>query len=376
MDLKMKDKNIVQREKKIVRTSLIGIFGNIGLVAIKMVVGLIAGAVSIVLDAVNNLTDALSSLITIIGTKLAGKKPDKKHPYGHGKIEYLTSMLIGVIVLVAGGTSIYESIMSLIKHDVATYSNLSLILISVAILVKVALGLYFRKVAKETNSDALKGSGIDALFDAILSTSTLVGAIVSRYAGVSIEGYLGILIGLFILKSGFEILRDSVSQIIGQRPSNEISIGIKQLVNSHKEVIGAYDLILNNYGPNKSIGSIHIEVDDDVTAKELHHLTRQISTEVYEKFGVILTVGIYAANKSNPEIKELRSYIYDLVKTNEDITQVHGFYVDEEKSLVTFDIIVDYSKDSETIKNELIENLKTKFPKYNYYIVIDNDFAD
>ena len=135
----MKDKNIVQREKKIVRTSLIGIFGNIGLVAIKMVVGLIAGAVSIVLDAVNNLTDALSSLITIIGTKLAGKKPDKKHPYGHGKIEYLTSMLIGVIVLVAGGTSIYESIMSLIKHDVATYSNLSLILISVAILVKVAL---------------------------------------------------------------------------------------------------------------------------------------------------------------------------------------------------------------------------------------------
>ena len=372
----MKDQQIHKRERKIVQTSVIGILTNVGLVALKMVVGLIAGAVSIVLDAVNNLTDALSSLITIIGTKLAGKKPDKKHPYGHGKVEYLTSMLIAVIILVAGGTSIYSSIVSLINHEVATYSDLSLILISVAILVKVVLGLYFRKVAKDTNSDALKGSGLDALFDAILSTSTLVGAIVSRYAGVSIEGYLGILIGLFILKSGFGILKDSVSQIIGQRPSNELSIGIKQLVNAHKEVIGAYDLILNNYGPNKSIGSIHIEVDDDMTAKELHHLTRQISSEVFEKYGVILTVGIYATNKGNPEVKKIRAYIHDLVKTNPDITQVHGFYVDEEKDLITFDIIVDYSKDSEAIRLALIDELKAKFPKYNYYVIVDNDFAD
>ena len=372
----MKNQKVQNREKKIVQTSVIGIIGNVGLVALKMVVGLIAGAVSIVLDAVNNLTDALSSIITIIGTKLAGRKPDKKHPYGHGKVEYLTSMLIGVIILVAGGTSIYQSIVSLINRDVAVYSDLSLILISAAILVKVALGLYFRKVAKDTNSDALKGSGIDALFDAILSLSTLVGAIISRYAGVAIEGYLGILIGLFIIKSGIGVLRDSVSQIIGQRPSNELSLGIKQVVNSYPQVIGAYDLILNNYGPNKSIGSIHIEVDDDMTAKELHHLTRSISQAIYEKYGVILTVGIYATNKSNPEIHKIRTYIHNLVKTNKDITQVHGFYVDEEKNLITFDIIVDYGKNEEEIRDSIVKDLKEKFPEFNYYIVIDNDFAD
>ena len=198
----------MNREKKIIRTSVIGITGNLLLVGAKATIGFIAGSVSIILDAVNNLTDMLSSVITIIGTKLSNKKPDKKHPYGHGRIEYLTSLIIAVIILVAGGSAIYESILSLINGNTANYSDISLIIISIAILVKVALGLYYRKVAKEVNSDALKGSGIDALFDAILSTATLVGAIVARYANVYIEGYLGIVIGLFIIKSGIEILSD------------------------------------------------------------------------------------------------------------------------------------------------------------------------
>lgn len=367
----------MNREKKIIQTSIIGIAGNVLLVTGKAIIGFIAGSVSIILDAVNNLTDALSSIITIIGTKLSTKKPDKKHPYGHGRVEYLTSLTIAIIILVAGGSAIYESILSLIEGKTATYSDISLIIISIAILVKVALGLYYRKVAKEVKSDALKGSGVDALFDAILSTATLVGAFVARYTGVFIEGYLGIVIGLFIIKSGVEILSGAISNIIGERTSKETSLAIKQTVNSFKEVIGSYDLILNNYGPNRSIGSIHIEVDDNLTAKDIHLLTRKISQEVYTKFGVLLTVGIYATNTSNPEVKEIRKDLHDYVKEEKNIQQVHGFYVDEEMKLITFDLLIDFEENNpDELANKIIEKLKAKHPDYSYYAVIDNDYSD
>ena len=282
---------MMTREKKIVTTSLIGILGNIVLVVFKAIIGIIANSISIITDAVNNLTDALSSLITIIGTKLAGRKPDKEHPYGHGKIEYITSFVIGIIILIAGGTAIVEAINSLINNVEPDHNNYSIIIISSAIVVKIALGFLFKKVGKATSSDALKASGTDALFDALLSVATIVGVIVAITSDVYIEGYLAIVIGLFIIKSGIEVLINATGNLVGKRISAEESHAIKQMVCKHKGVIGAYDLILNNYGPNLSVGSIHIEVDDDMPAKDIHPLTRHIAYEAYEKFGVILTVG-------------------------------------------------------------------------------------
>ena len=367
----------MNRENVIVRTSIIGILGNIGLVALKATIGFIAGSISVIMDAVNNLTDVLSSVVTIIGTKLAGKKPDKKHPYGHGRVEYITALVVAVIVLVAGGSAIYESISSLISPTKATYSDLALIIISVGILVKVALGLYFRKMAKLTKSEALKGSGLDALFDAILSSTILIGAIVSRYADVVIEGYLGILVGLFIIKSGVEILTNSLSNIVGKRPDPEVVLGIKQLVNSFPEVIGSYDLIINDYGPTKSIGSIHIEVRDELTAKEIHPLTREISMAVFQKYGMILTVGVYAANESVPEIKCIRNDLYELVKKNQNIKQIHGFYVDIAVKTVTFDLIIDFKCEKpDEIKNSLVEEISKLHPDYQYQVILDDDFSD
>lgn len=367
----------MNREKTIIRTSIIGILGNILLVAAKATIGIIAGSISIILDAINNLTDALSSIVTVIGTKLSTKKPDKTHPYGHGRIEYVTSLIVAIIVLIAGGTAIYESISSLISGSQANYSYVSLIVVSVAILFKVALGLFFKAMGKKTNSDALNASGVDALFDALLSLSTLVGAIVAMYAGVHIEGYLGILIGLFIIKSGIEFLLNAISSIVGKRADKETALAIKQLVNSFPEVIGSYDLILNDYGPNRSVGSIHIEVRDDITAKEIHPLTRKISIAVYEKFGVILTVGIYATNSSVPEVKAIREDLYRLVKNYPSITQVHGFYVDVETNVVSFDIIIDFKEEKfEEIKNDLVTKLSELHPKYHFVAVQDVDFSD
>ena len=365
------------REKIIIRTSIVGILANLGLVAAKAVIGFIAGSISIIMDAVNNLTDVLSSVITIIGTKLAGKKPDRKHPYGHGRIEYITSLIIAVIILVAGGSAIYESIYALINKVEAEYSDVSLIVISLAILVKVALGIFYKKMGKKTNSEALKGSGTDALFDSLLSLATLVGAIVARYAGVAIEGYLGILIGLFIIKSGIEIMLNALSSIVGKRTDKEIALGIKQLVNSFPEVIGSYDLILHDYGPTKAIGSIHIEVRDDITAKEIHPLTRKITQAVYEKFGAIITVGIYATNESVPEIKQIRTDLYALIREYPSIRQIHGFYVDIDTKIVTFDLIIDFKEENvEGVKNSVIERIKALHPDYEYNIILDDDFTD
>ena len=365
------------RGKVIVRTSIIGILANVGLVILKAIVGLFANSIAIIMDAINNLSDALSSTITIIGTKLSQKKPDAKHPYGHGRVEYITSLAIGVIIIVAGVGAIVESIISIIENREPTFNVISMILIAIAVAVKIAIGLYFRHVGKKVNSEALKGSGMDALFDAILSFGTLVSIIVSLYFKVNIEGYIGAVIGLFMIKSGIDVLRSSLSSIIGERTSKETSDAIKHLVCENPEVKGAYDLIVNNYGPDRGIGSIHIEVDDNMTAKEIHPLTRRITAQVYQEFGIIMTVGIYATNNSDPIINSIRNDIQQEVLSHENIKQIHGFYCDQESKTITFDVIVDF-KDSDAPKliKEIQEHLSTKYPDYRFYIVEDKDFSD
>ena len=367
------------REKKIIQTSIIGIIANLFLVAAKAVIGLLANSVALISDAINNLTDSLSSIITIIGTKLAGRKPDKKHPYGHGRIEYLVSLVIGIIILAAGVLAIVGSVRALIEKPAVDYSIVSLIVIALAVLVKVFVGLYYLKVGKKVNSEPLKASGKDALFDVLLSLATVAGIITSLASGgkVNIEGYIGIVIGIFILRTAIEVLHEGVSLIIGQRASQEEIDRIKHLVSSFPEVKGVYDLIINNYGEGKAIASVHIEVEDSLTAIQIHHLTRQIASKVYAETGTILTVGIYATNETNPEVKEIKDYIYDLIEKEEGINQIHGFYLDEEKKLITFDLIFDFKYDNPQKKMaDLVTELKEKYPDYTFYIIQDNDFSD
>lgn len=369
----------MNREKKIIQTSIIGVIGNVLLVAAKAFIGLLANSISIITDAVNNLSDALSSIITIIGTKLSTKKPDKKHPFGHGRVEYLTSLIIGVLILVAGGTAIYESIMILVNKSMPEHSVVSIIIISIAIAVKIGLSLYFRLVGNKVNSEPLKASGKDALFDALLSVATLIGIIVSMLTNLpfNVEGIIGIVIGLFIIRSAIEILRDGISLIIGERASQDYVNTIKRLVVSFPEVQGVYDLIINNYGTNKSIASVHIEIDDNLTARDIHHLTRNIAEKVYAETGAILTVGIYAKNEGDEQIKSIKKFIQDNIKDNKQIKQLHGFYVDEDRKLITFDLVFEFECEKpQEIIADLTSKLKEKYPEYNFYIVQDTDFTD
>ena len=272
------------RQEKIIKTSIIGIVVNLILVAFKAFVGIVTNSIAITLDAVNNLTDALSSIITIIGAKLAHRPPDKNHPYGYGRIEYFSSVIIAVIVLWAGITAFMESWPKIFTPDVTNYSTVSLVIIAVAIVVKLALGRYVKSVGEDINSQALVASGSDALFDSILSLSTLVAALISIFFHISLEGILGVIISIVIIKASIDMIRETLDSMIGARVDSELSRKIKESICELPEVYGAYDLSLHNYGPEEMQGSVHVEVDDSLTALEIHNLTRQISiTMTYMK---------------------------------------------------------------------------------------------
>mgnify|MGYP002625411651 CR=1 FL=1 len=367
------------REKGIVRVSIVGIAGNILLVAIKATIGFLANSISIISDAINNLTDALSSLITIVGTKLSNKRPNKKHPYGYGRVEYITSVVIGLLIFVAGFTAIYESINSIIDYfqngTMSDYSDISFIIISVAIVIKFTIAIFYRIKSKKYESDVLKASSTDALFDVLLSISTLVGAIVSRFTGFFIEGYLGILIGLFIIKSGVEVIASSVSSVIGSRTDEQLTAQIKKEIQSIDKVKGVYDLILNNYGPNNYIGSVHVGVDSDLTANEIQSLERTISGLMYLKHNIIITVGIYTENPDSELAGKIKKEVMSIIQRNKNILQLHGFYLSEERKICNFDLVYSFDeKDPNVSIKEITAELKEKFTDIFFIINLDRDY--
>lgn len=361
------------RQQKIVKTSIIGIIVNLILVAFKAVIGILTNSIAITLDAVNNLTDALSSIITIIGTKLAGKAPDKDHPYGYGRIEYFSSVIIAAIVLWAGITALMESWPKIFHPDVTNYTTVSLIIIAVAVVVKFVLGQYVKRVGQDINSQALVASGSDAFFDAILSLSTLVAAIISIFFQISLEGILGVIISIVIIKASIDMLRETLDSMIGARVDSELSRKIKESICEIPGVYGAYDLSLHNYGPEDMQGSVHVEVDDDLTALEIHSLSRQISYKIFEEFSIILTVGIYARNN---KYSEIRDDLYEIASKYEEVLEIHGFIVYEDKNLVTFDIIVDFDADRDQVKGKILNEIKQKHPEFTYQIIDDYDVSD
>ena len=365
------------REKIIVRTSVIGIITNVFLAAFKAAVGLISHSIAVILDAVNNLSDALSSVITIIGAKLGAKKPDKKHPLGYGRIEYLSSMMVAAIVLYAGITSLVESVKKIIHPEAADYQTVSLIIIAVAIVAKLLLGGYVKKQGEKVNSGALIASGKDASFDAIISASVLASAVIFLIWGISLEAYVGVIISAVIIKAGVEMMIETLNDIIGQRGDPEISKRIKQLVNEEPEVRGAYDLTLFNYGPDKHYGSVHIELPDTMTVDEVDSLTRKVQLKVFQNTGVILTgVGVYSYNTTNDEAAVIRNTIQKKIMSHEWALQMHGFYVDTINKTIRFDVVVSFDIDHREALSIMQEEVRELYPDYAIHIVPDVDVSD
>ncbi len=364
------------REKTIVKVSITGIVTNLLLVAFKAFVGLVSHSIAVILDAVNNLSDALSSVVTIIGAKLGAKQPDKKHPLGYGRIEYISSMIVAALVLYAGITSLVESVKKIIHPEAADYSTVSLIIISVAIVVKLILGLYVKKQGAKVNSGALSASGSDALFDAILSFSVLASAIVFLVWGISLEAYVGVVIACFIIKAGIEMMIETLNDIIGKREDADTIRELKEIICADENVLGAYDITIFNYGPNKNYGSVHLELPDTMNVDDVDRITRKIQTDVYRKTGIILTgIGVYSYNTSDDAAAHMRNEIQKAVMSHDWALQMHGFYADVEKKTVRFDVVLSFDVD----RKEAIETLRGEigrlYPDFDLLIVPDTDVA-
>ncbi len=365
-----------QRQKIIVRTSLIGIAVNVLLAAFKAAVGLLSNSIAVILDAVNNLSDALSSVITIFGAKLAGRKPDRDHPLGHGRIEYISALIVAAIVMYAGITSLVESVKKIIDPQKPDYSVMSLVIIAVAVLAKILLGRYVKKTGEKTHSGALVASGTDALSDAALSLAVLLTALLYTFKGISLEAYVGVVISGFIIKAGYEMISDTVKDILGRRANVEVSNKIKEIISEEPDVLGAYDLFIHDYGPDKAYASVHVELPDNMTVDKVDVLTRKLTDRVYRETGVILTgVGVYSRN-TDAKAERIRRDIEKIVMALEWALQMHGFYIDEERKIIRFDVVMSFDvSHSEGIKT-ICEEVKKVYPEYDLVIVPDIDITD
>ncbi|MBR4601022.1 MAG: cation transporter [Prevotella sp.] len=367
----------MNRSQEIIRTSWIGIVTNVLLAGFKAVVGVLASSVAIVMDAVNNLSDALSSVITIIGTKLSQRPADRKHPFGFGRIEYFSAIIIAVIVLSAGITSLIESVKKIFHPTEPEYTTVTLVIIVVAIVVKLVLGQYVKRKGQQLKSDALIASGSDALFDAVITLATLVSAGVMLLWNVSLDGILGALISLVIIKVGIEMLASPVNELLGTSIPAELSKQIIKETSDFEGVHGVYDLILHNYGPDVKIGSLHINVNDTMSAHEIHGLTRKITTYMYEHHGIIMTVGVYAVATGDNRRAELQSKVMQSLAAHKDIVQVHGFYYSEKDQMLSVDVVPDISvHDDAALISQLTGEIQPLVPDMQVVIVVDHNYSE
>lgn len=366
-----------QREQIIVKTSIVGIVTNVVLASFKVVVGLIAHSIAVVLDGVNNFSDALSSVITIIGAKLAGKKPDKEHPLGHGRVEYLSAMIVSALVLYAGGTALLESVKKIFHPQEVSYSALTLWVLVIAIIAKLFLGRYVKAKGEQVQSGALVASGSDASFDAILSGSVLICALIFIKWHISLEAYVGVAISLVIIKAGVAMFKGTLNDILGQRADAQVTRQIKQIIAQEPQVHGVYDILVNNYGPNKNYASLHIELDDTLTVAQVDQLTRTIENNVFRQTGIILTgVGVYARNTSNEEAARIRNHVQEMVLAHDWALQIHGFYIDTTKKTLQFDVVLSFDVEHKEALETLTCELQAAYPAYHIQITPDVDVAD
>ena len=368
------------REATIVRTSVLGIGANVLLAAFKAVVGMLTHSIAVTMDAVNNLSDAMSSVITIAGTKLAGKAPDKNHPLGYGRVEYLSATIISIIVLYAGVSSLIESVKGIVAPQTPSYTPTSLVIIAAAVVVKLVLGRHVKATGERVGSDSLVASGADALFDAVLSASTLAAAAVFIATGFAIEAWVGAAISVVIVKSGLDMLRETLSQILGERADAELAQEVRRIVSADPDANGAYDLVLHSYGPEQLVGSVHTEVADTMRADRIDEMTRRIQHAVYAGTNgrvILAAVGIYSRNTSDDVAVRMRSEVTRMVMAHDGVIQMHGFHVDEKNRLLDFDVILDFAlPDRQATYRQIVSEVQAAYPDYKVSVALDVDAAD
>lgn len=357
---------------------VVGIITNLILFIIKLSVGLLSNSVSILADAFNNLSDAASSIITIVGFKMANKPADAEHPFGHGRIEYITAMIVSFMVMLVGLQFVKTSFQKIINPTPVTFELLPFILLLVSIVFKFWLSKFNKSIGNKINSSTLKATATDAMGDVFTSTTVVISFLISKFTTLPIDGYIGIIVALAIVYSGFSLIKETLNPLLGEPPDPVLVSNITDMVMSYENITGIHDLIVHNYGPGRIMASIHAEIPSNIDIMEIHHIIDTAEREISKKLNIYLVIHMDPICVDTDEIIEARNMVQDVLSKYEEIKSFHDFRIvgDHDKKNLIFDIEVSptcLSNESNSAKllSNIKKDIKEKSPEYKCVITVD-----
>ena len=359
--------------------SAVSIIINLLLSAFKYIVGTVTFSVAITADAINNLSDATSGIVTLFSFKMSSRKPDKEHPFGHGRIEYVAALIVGFLVELMGYELIKSSVNKIVNPEAVVFSYGAVVVLAVSILAKIWLGYFNKKLGKAISSPAMIAVASDSLSDTAATGITLITLVISKFTTLPVDGYMGVIVSFFILRSGFEILKESIGIILGAPPSKELVCQIIDTVTSYDGILGIHDLVIHSYGETRIFGTVHIEfsADDDFLAA--HETADQIERDVKEKFGIELVVHLDPIMTNDERINSLREMIRTELTAIDSSLSLHDFRVVDgpTRTNLIFDVVIphDCKFDEEYIKIELNKKVAQISSRYALVIVFDSDYV-
>lgn len=365
------------RERYGVVSGIVGIFCNVFLFAIKLVIGLITGSISIAADAVNNLSDGLSSLISVVGFKLAGKAPDSKHPFGYGRTEYLAGLAVAFLIGMVGVEFAKTSIDHILHPSAVLFSPVLLVILALSMLVKLWMGAFNRNLGNRIDSTVLRAAMQDSINDVITTSVVIIGMIASQFTSIPVDGYIGLIVAVFILWSGIGIARDTLSPLIGQAADPDIVQSIEDIVLSFDGIIGVHDLIVHNYGAGKSLASIHVEVPDSANFVAIHEVVDEAEKAVWQQTGVFLVIHMDPVSVDDEHIQQLRDMTLSAIVKIDNRLTMHDFRVvdgDRQINLI-FDIVAPFEYQGEKqqqLLKEIRRALRARDRRFHAVITVDH----
>lgn len=367
------------RRKYGVISGMAGIFFNLLLFGGKLTVALLSGSVAIIADAFNNLSDAGSSIVTIIGFKLSGKKPDPQHPFGHGRFEYIAGFIVSIVILLMGYELAKNSINGIITPTVVEFSSLTVAVLAASICVKLYMALYNRKLAKLIESPAIGAVTRDSLSDVAATSAVLLSLIVSHYTSLNLDSWAGLAVSLFILYSGAMSAKDTLAPLLGMPPSKELVTEIEKIVMSHEHITGMHDLVVHNYGPGRLMISLHAEVPSSIEVFEAHSVIDDAENELEEKLGCEAVIHFDPIDTNDRELARLREIVMQVVKGIDESISIHDFrYIPgPSHTNLVFDIVLRYggTKCDADLKKQISGEVEKLLPNHNCVIKCDRSFV-
>ncbi|MEG2003114.1 MAG: cation diffusion facilitator family transporter [Clostridia bacterium] len=378
LNLFVKNKDISNsavREKYGAVASVTGIFVNIMLFLGKFIVGTLASSVSITADAINNLSDAGSSIISFVSFKISGKPADRDHPFGHARFEYVASMIVSFIIMLIGFELLRDSIAKIINPQETIFSYLAVAVLCVSILMKLWLFVFYKKVSKKIDSTVMVASSADSLSDVLATSAVLVSLFVMKFTGFNTDGYIGIAVAIFILISGFKIMNETKNHILGTAPDHELILNLVTEAKSHSETLGVHDLVVHNYGPSRCFASMHVEVDGNGNIFKLHDVIDNIERDIQKKYGVQCSIHLDPIQTDDEAVNIVKIQIEAIISAIDNRLSVHDFRMvpgDTHTNLI-FDLFIPFEiKMPEKELKELIDKQLDKI-SHKYYTVITFD---